>query len=58
MNPEKSESGAVHPASSMAASILIVDDNPVVDHGRIELRRWVREQVISRTRHRYGTVTD
>ncbi|MGI8978630.1 MAG: PP2C family protein-serine/threonine phosphatase [Pirellulaceae bacterium] len=28
MNPEKSESGAVHPASSMAASILIVDDTP------------------------------
>ena len=33
-----------------------VDDNPVVDHGRVELLRWLREQAISRTRHRYGTV--
>ena len=33
-----------------------VDDNPIVDHGRIELLRWVREQAISRSRHRYGTV--
>ncbi|MEL7206902.1 MAG: aldehyde dehydrogenase family protein, partial [Actinomycetota bacterium] len=35
---------------------LGVDDNPVVAHGRIELLRWVREQSISRTTHRYGTV--
>jgi RHH-type proline utilization regulon transcriptional repressor/proline dehydrogenase/delta 1-pyrroline-5-carboxylate dehydrogenase len=43
-------------AAAHAAGVT-VDDNPVVDHGRIELRRWVREQVVSRTRHRYGTVT-
>ena len=33
---------------------IVVDDSPVVDHGRIELLRWVREQAVSRTRHRYG----
>jgi RHH-type proline utilization regulon transcriptional repressor/proline dehydrogenase/delta 1-pyrroline-5-carboxylate dehydrogenase len=33
-----------------------VDHRPVVDHGRIELLCWLREQAISRTRHRYGTV--
>ena len=41
---------AVHAAGAT------VDDNPVVDHGRVELVRWMREQAISRTRHRYGTV--
>jgi RHH-type proline utilization regulon transcriptional repressor/proline dehydrogenase/delta 1-pyrroline-5-carboxylate dehydrogenase len=35
---------------------VTVDDNPVVDEGRIELPRWTREQAVSRTRHRYGTV--
>ena len=33
---------------------IVVDDSPVVDHGRIELLRWVREQAVSRTCHRYG----
>jgi RHH-type proline utilization regulon transcriptional repressor/proline dehydrogenase/delta 1-pyrroline-5-carboxylate dehydrogenase len=42
-------------AAAHAAGI-VVDDSPVVDHGRIELLRWVREQAISRTRHRYGNV--
>jgi RHH-type proline utilization regulon transcriptional repressor/proline dehydrogenase/delta 1-pyrroline-5-carboxylate dehydrogenase len=36
---------------------VTVDDNPIVDDGRIELPRWTREQAVSRTRHRYGTVT-
>jgi RHH-type proline utilization regulon transcriptional repressor/proline dehydrogenase/delta 1-pyrroline-5-carboxylate dehydrogenase len=35
---------------------ITVDDNPIVDHGRVELLRWLREQSISRTTHRYGTV--
>ncbi|MET0149664.1 MAG: bifunctional proline dehydrogenase/L-glutamate gamma-semialdehyde dehydrogenase [Acidimicrobiales bacterium] len=35
---------------------IVVDDSPVVDHGRIELLRWVREQAVSRTRHRYGNL--
>ena len=33
-----------------------MDDRPVAD-GRVELRRWVREQAISRTMHRYGILT-
>ena len=35
---------------------VTVDDNPIVDDGRVELPRWTREQAVSRTRHRYGTV--
>ncbi len=29
-------------------------DDPVVSNGGVELLRWVREQVVSETRHRYG----
>ena len=36
-----------------AAWIDVMDDQPVAE-GRVELRRWVREQAISRTMHRYG----
>ncbi|MCU1373042.1 MAG: NAD-dependent aldehyde dehydrogenase, partial [Actinomycetia bacterium] len=35
---------------------VVVDDSAVVGHGRIELLRWVREQAISETRHRYGNL--
>jgi hypothetical protein len=31
-------------------------DEPVCSHGRIELVRWVREQSVTRSRHRYGNV--
>lgn len=34
-----------------------VDDRPVVGDGRIELLRYVREQAVSRTRHRFGNLT-
>jgi RHH-type proline utilization regulon transcriptional repressor/proline dehydrogenase/delta 1-pyrroline-5-carboxylate dehydrogenase len=37
------------------AWVDVMDDPPVAE-GRVELRRWVREQSISRTRHRYGVV--
>jgi RHH-type proline utilization regulon transcriptional repressor/proline dehydrogenase/delta 1-pyrroline-5-carboxylate dehydrogenase len=40
------------------AAGVTVDDAPVVGHGRVELLHWVREQAISRTRHRYGNVVD
>jgi RHH-type proline utilization regulon transcriptional repressor/proline dehydrogenase/delta 1-pyrroline-5-carboxylate dehydrogenase len=33
---------------------ITVDDNPICGHGRIELLRWLREQSVSETRHRYG----
>jgi RHH-type proline utilization regulon transcriptional repressor/proline dehydrogenase/delta 1-pyrroline-5-carboxylate dehydrogenase len=39
-----------------AAAGMPLDDEPVVRHGRIELLRWVREQAVSTTRHRYGNV--
>ncbi|MEQ1854199.1 MAG: aldehyde dehydrogenase family protein, partial [Chthoniobacteraceae bacterium] len=32
-------------------------DAPILADGRIELPRWLREQSISETRHRYGQVT-
>lgn len=35
------------------ANVPVDDDAPVAD-GRIELRKWVREQAISRTMHRHG----
>ncbi len=31
-------------------------DDPVCSHGRIELVRWLREQVVTRSLHRYGNV--
>jgi RHH-type proline utilization regulon transcriptional repressor/proline dehydrogenase/delta 1-pyrroline-5-carboxylate dehydrogenase len=33
-----------------------IDREPVSVSGRRELRRWVREQAISRTTHRHGRV--
>jgi len=35
---------------------IAIDQRPVVAHGRIELLRWMHEQVVSRTMHRYGNV--
>ncbi len=35
---------------------LTVLDEPVCSHGRIELLRWVREQTVSRSLHRYGNI--
>jgi RHH-type proline utilization regulon transcriptional repressor/proline dehydrogenase/delta 1-pyrroline-5-carboxylate dehydrogenase len=29
-------------------------DAPILTHGRLELPRWLREQSVSETRHRYG----
>jgi RHH-type transcriptional regulator, proline utilization regulon repressor / proline dehydrogenase / delta 1-pyrroline-5-carboxylate dehydrogenase len=29
---------------------------PFVSEGRLELRHWLREQIVSETRHRYGNV--
>jgi RHH-type proline utilization regulon transcriptional repressor/proline dehydrogenase/delta 1-pyrroline-5-carboxylate dehydrogenase len=45
---------AVHAAAAEAA--VDVDDHPVVHDARTELARWSREQVVSRTLHRYGRV--
>ena len=35
--------------------VHVMTDPPVTE-GRVELRRWVREQAVSRTNHRYGRV--
>jgi len=35
---------------------IALDETPVVPHGRLELLRWVREQSVSVTNHRYGNV--
>jgi RHH-type transcriptional regulator, proline utilization regulon repressor / proline dehydrogenase / delta 1-pyrroline-5-carboxylate dehydrogenase len=37
---------------------LTVIDAPVLANGRLELRWYLREQAVSRIRHRYGSVTD
>ena len=37
---------------------LTVVDAPVLASGRLELRWYVREQTVSRTLHRYGSVTE
>ena len=34
-----------------------LDESVVSDHGRIELPRWLKEQAISETTHRYGRIT-
>jgi RHH-type proline utilization regulon transcriptional repressor/proline dehydrogenase/delta 1-pyrroline-5-carboxylate dehydrogenase len=37
---------------------LTVIDVPVVANGRLELRWYLREQTVSRVRHRYGSVME
>ena len=38
------------------AAGVVVDDQPLTGDGRVELLRWLREQAISRTTHRFGNV--
>jgi RHH-type transcriptional regulator, proline utilization regulon repressor / proline dehydrogenase / delta 1-pyrroline-5-carboxylate dehydrogenase len=45
-------SAAVYAAGHRAG--FVVDDSPPVAHGRVELLRWVREQTVTETMHRYG----
>jgi RHH-type proline utilization regulon transcriptional repressor/proline dehydrogenase/delta 1-pyrroline-5-carboxylate dehydrogenase len=42
--------------TAAAHHAMTVIDEPMCSHGRIELVRWVREQVVSRSLHRYGNV--
>ena len=44
-------------ASWYAAGVEVDRAQPVAD-ATVELRRWVREQAISRTRHRHGRLLD
>jgi RHH-type proline utilization regulon transcriptional repressor/proline dehydrogenase/delta 1-pyrroline-5-carboxylate dehydrogenase len=38
------------------AAGVVVDDQPITGDGRVELLRWLREQAISRTLHRFGNL--
>lgn len=42
--------------NAAALADVHVADNPVVSDGRIELQHYLREQSISRTRHRFGNL--
>jgi RHH-type proline utilization regulon transcriptional repressor/proline dehydrogenase/delta 1-pyrroline-5-carboxylate dehydrogenase len=42
--------------AGLNAAGIEIDDEPVSVSGRRELRRWLREQAISRTAHRHGRV--
>ena len=50
--------GPVEPEVSLAAAEagLSVLDEPICSSGRIELVRWLREKVVTRSLHRYGNV--
>jgi RHH-type transcriptional regulator, proline utilization regulon repressor / proline dehydrogenase / delta 1-pyrroline-5-carboxylate dehydrogenase len=47
------EPEVVAAAARLALTVL---DEPVCSHGRVELVRWLREQVLTRSLHRYGNV--
>jgi RHH-type proline utilization regulon transcriptional repressor/proline dehydrogenase/delta 1-pyrroline-5-carboxylate dehydrogenase len=42
--------------AAVHAAGMVVLDAPVVATGRLELRGYLREQVVSRVVHRYGSV--
>jgi RHH-type proline utilization regulon transcriptional repressor/proline dehydrogenase/delta 1-pyrroline-5-carboxylate dehydrogenase len=50
--------GPAEPEVLVAAADLAmaVFDEPMCSHGRVELARWLREQVVTRSLHRYGNV--
>jgi RHH-type proline utilization regulon transcriptional repressor/proline dehydrogenase/delta 1-pyrroline-5-carboxylate dehydrogenase len=44
-------------AAANGTGVTIIDA-PVLANGRLELRFYLREQAVSRVRHRYGSVTE
>jgi RHH-type proline utilization regulon transcriptional repressor/proline dehydrogenase/delta 1-pyrroline-5-carboxylate dehydrogenase len=50
--------GPVEPevVAAAAGQAMTVLDEPMCSHGRIELVRWLREQVVTRSLHRYGNI--
>ena len=42
--------------AAAADNAVTVLDEPMCSHGRVELVRWLREQVVTRSLHRYGNV--
>jgi RHH-type proline utilization regulon transcriptional repressor/proline dehydrogenase/delta 1-pyrroline-5-carboxylate dehydrogenase len=49
----KAEPEVLAAAAGHGVSVL---EEPMCSHGRVELVRWVREQVVTRSLHRYGNV--
>jgi RHH-type proline utilization regulon transcriptional repressor/proline dehydrogenase/delta 1-pyrroline-5-carboxylate dehydrogenase len=49
----KPEPDVLVAAAHHAVTVL---DEPICSHGRVELVRWLREQVVTRSLHRYGNV--
>ena len=49
----KAEPDVLVAAAENAVTVL---DEPICSHGRVELVRWLREQVVTRSLHRYGNV--
>lgn len=39
------------------AAGVTLDEEPLTEHGRVELLHWLREQAVSETLHRFGTLT-
>jgi RHH-type proline utilization regulon transcriptional repressor/proline dehydrogenase/delta 1-pyrroline-5-carboxylate dehydrogenase len=48
-----SEPEVLHAAADHGVDVL---DEPVASHGRLELVRWLREQSVTTSLHRYGNV--
>jgi RHH-type proline utilization regulon transcriptional repressor/proline dehydrogenase/delta 1-pyrroline-5-carboxylate dehydrogenase len=49
----KAEPDVQAAAAEYAVTVL---DEPICSHGRVELVRWLREQVVTRSLHRYGNI--
>jgi len=49
----KAEPDVQAAAAEYAVTVL---DEPLCSHGRVELVRWLREQVVTRSLHRYGNI--
>ncbi len=60
---ERVRASAALPVSTAARAAangtgVAVIEAPVLANGRLELRWYLREQTVSRVRHRYGSVTE
>jgi RHH-type proline utilization regulon transcriptional repressor/proline dehydrogenase/delta 1-pyrroline-5-carboxylate dehydrogenase len=49
----KAESDVFAACADNAVTVL---DEPMCSHGRVELVRWLREQAVTRSLHRYGNI--
>ncbi|NDI09967.1 MAG: hypothetical protein EBY74_03060 [Actinobacteria bacterium] len=49
-------SGEIAPTSALIDLGISIDSRPLTQAGAVEMTRWLREQSISITHHRYGNV--